>query len=264
MFIGKFDVLGLNISVCDHDFISEEIRKSINNKKKFLIAPLASQTFVLAYQDIKIRTLLNKYNYLFSDSIWVKRAINFLYSLGSKGRIRGSNLVLRICDIAQKNKYRLFLYGTTQETLTALKLRLKTLYPKLQIVDALPSKFRQLSLFEKRKLIDRIDQSNTDILLIALGSPLQEIFAFELLYEKPLLHKPIAVIPVGAAFDFISGIKPQAPKWIQESGLEWLFRLFCEPKRLWKRYFIFGPHFIFLILIQKYSFLFNSKSSKNS
>ncbi len=263
MFLGKFNVLGLNLTVCDHGFILNELDKSISNKKHLLVSPLASQTFVLAYFDKKLQSILNKFDFLFSDSIWVKKSVNFLYNLSSKHRIRGSNLVLRICNLAQEKKYKLFLYGTTEDTLKKLCYKLKNLYPELKIVGNSPSLFRDLRLEEKKELIKKIEKSNANILLIGLGSPLQETFTYNLIYELPHLHKPIIAISVGAAFDFISGVKPTAPKWMQEVGLEWLFRLINEPGRLWKRYLIYGSLFVFLIIIQKISSILASKMAKS-
>ena len=81
MYLGKFNILGLQLAACNHQFILEEIDNHIKEKKKFLISPLASQTFVLARYDRRLKTILENYDYLFSDSIWVKRTINFLYNI---------------------------------------------------------------------------------------------------------------------------------------------------------------------------------------
>ena len=84
-----------------------------------------------------------------------------------------------------------------------------------------------------------------------MSSPLEQILGYKLLHENPCLKKPIVILPVGAAFDFIAGVRLQAPKWIGDMGFEWLFRLLSEPKRLWKRYLVYGPLFIILVIFQK-------------
>jgi len=262
MFLGNFDILGLRLTICDYQFILKELKTYINCGDNFLLTPLASQTFVLAYYNKKLRYILNNFNYLVSDSFWVRKSVNFLYNLGAKGRIRGSNLMLNICDLAQKESFKIFLYGTTQNTLDALETRLKILYPKLLLVGSSPSIFKKLNLMEKKELIKLVERSKADILLIALGSPSQEVFSHEILYGKPNINRPIAVIPVGAAFDFISGIKPQAPEWMQEKGLEWLFRFIHEPRRLWKRYLVYGSIYMILSLRQKIFLFFNSLSAE--
>ena len=257
MYLGKYTLLNLQITACDHEFILEEIKNQIKNKRSFLISPLASQTFVLARFDKNLKKVLDTYDYLFSDSLWVKRTINFLYNIGLKERLRGPNFLPQSCQLAEKKGYRIYLYGTTANTLLKLKLKLQLQFPKLKISGYYPSVFRALTRGEKSDLIKEIENNKTDILFLALGSPLEQIFAYELLYKKPKLNKPVVIIPFGAAFDFTAGTKPVAPVFMQKWGIEWLFRLICEPRRLWKRYLIYGPLFIILVLMQKINFLFN-------
>ena len=99
-------------------------------------------------------------------------------------------------------------------------------------------------------MVDKIIKSKADIIFVGLGSPLQENFSYKLnnLLKRRKVFK--VIIPVGAAFDFISGAKKQAPKWVGDWGLEWLFRLINEPN-LWKRYLIYGPLFLFFLIILK-------------
>lgn len=264
MFLGSFNVLELKLSACNHQFILEEIDDHIKKKKKLLISPLASQTFVLARYDKRLKTILEKYDYLFSDSIWVKKAVNFLYNIGLRDRLRGSNFLLQVSSLAEKKQYKIYLYGTTANTLLKLKLNLLRQFPNLNIVGFYPSVFRSLTIEEKQDLIYEVESKKTDILFLALGSPLEQIFAYNLLYTKPKFEKPLVVIPFGAAFDFLSGVKPIAPVWMQKWGIEWFFRLLCEPQRLWKRYLIYGPLFIILVLKQKLELLFDSGNNKIS
>jgi len=114
------------------------------------------------------------------------------------------------------------------------------------IAGAEPSKFRQLSQFEKQDLVRRITSSGAAILFVGLGCPRQEVFAYEF---RDLLDMP--VLAVGAAFPFIAGTVPQAPRWMQDAGLEWLFRLCAEPRRLWRRYLFLNPSYLFLIALQR-------------
>ncbi len=261
VFLGSFDLLGLQLAACDHGFILGEIQKRIKKRRNFLTTPLASQTFVLARSDKKLKKILDAYDYLFSDSLWVKRAINFLYQIGLRDRLRGSNFLLHVCELAQKEKYRVFLYGTNNYTLALLKRNLLHQYPKLKIVGMSPSFFRKLTRDEKKELIREIEKSRADLLLLALGSPLEQVFSYEMLYREPWLQRPMVVIPFGAAFDFVSGVKPVAPVWMQKVGLEWLFRFLCEPRRLWKRYLVYGPVFVVLVFFQKIHSLFNLSHS---
>ncbi|MFA6570532.1 MAG: WecB/TagA/CpsF family glycosyltransferase [Bacteroidota bacterium] len=188
--------------------------------------------------------MLANYDYLLPDSQWIRRFINLFYSVRINKTITGTDLMLSVCDYASKQGYRIFLYGTSKPTLTKLVDKLQKVYPHLIICGIKSSLFRVLTYSEKKDLCSQIDKSDTDILFTALGSPLQELFTYEMLNRRPCLIKPVVAIPVGAAFDFISGVKPKAPAWMQKIGFEWLFRLMCEPRRLLKRYLIYGPLFI--------------------
>lgn len=250
MTIQKYKVLKNEISTCDYDCILSEIKTHVR-KKPLLISPIASYTLVLAYYNARLKFILSQFDHLVPDSQWIRHTLLFIYGKRLSDRVYGPMLMLRICDLARKNRYKIFLYGTTEETLSKLKTRIKTLCPKVSIVGLVPSEFRPLPLKEKKILLDKISKSDADILFIGLGSPLQEIFSYELLSLNNNSKKPLIIVPVGAAFDFISGNKSQAPKWLQDHGLEWFFRLIHEPLRLWKRYLIYGPLFLILVVDQK-------------
>lgn len=253
----RFKILYNYITVCNYIFLVEIITNSVSKKKTTLIAPVSSHVLVRSLNNPKLKKALNAFTYLVPDSQWIKRSIYFLYGRKTKDRIYGPDLMLKVCKLAENKNYGVFLYGSTQKTLSKLQKRLKFLFPKLIISDSLSSKFAPLTAEEKTNLINRIKRSKTKIIFIALGEPLQEIFTHDLIYKKPTLNIPITIITVGAAFDFISGVKHQSPIWIQNLGFEWLFRLLTEPKRLWKRYLIYGPLFIILILKQKAEILLN-------
>jgi exopolysaccharide biosynthesis WecB/TagA/CpsF family protein len=108
-----------------------------------------------------------------------------------------------------------------------------------------PSKFRRLLPNEKAELTNRIRLSGAAMTFVGLGCPRQEVFAFEF---REALGMPI--LSVGAAFPFLAGMVPQAPLWMQDAGLEWLFRLVIEPRRLWRRYVYLNPAYLFLVALQ--------------
>ena len=252
MIIGRYKILKNYITACDKKHILNELKKNISAGKKLSITPLASYTLALANTDNKLAEVLGRYSYLLPDSRWIKLSLKFLYGVNLKETITGTDLMLSVCGLARIKHYNVSLYGTTGGTLNILQVKLEKLFPGIKIVYREASKFRKLTFTEKEKLVGNIHLFKTDILFVALGSPLQEIFSADLLFEKPNLNKPVVIIPVGAAFDFISGGKPQAPRFLQNAGFEWLFRLLCEPKRLWKRYLIYGPYYLVLIIRQKF------------
>lgn len=260
MIKGKYNILGLKLTACDIEYLLDKIKSNLEHNQNTLIASLPVNQIMISYFNKEFKNILNKFDYLVADSPWVKNSLNFLYNLNLQEKIRGTDLTLRICELAEKQRYRIFLYGSTKATLKLLKDNLSKKYSKLLISGVLSPPFGDLESSDKSKLLERLETLKIDILFIALGTPKQEIFAYDLLYKYPSYKKPIVIIPVGAVFDFISGNKKQAPKIIQNIGFEWLFRLLQEPGRLWKRYLIYGPIFIFLIFIQKVRILLSRRS----
>lgn len=256
LFGKKFGILGINIIYSDYDYALKKILLNFKIKKVLLISPIASQTLVKAFFNQKLKDILLKYDGLYPDSQWIRKSFEFIYNKRLEKRVYGPDLMIKICKLAKEKRLKIFLYGTTAKTLEKLKSKLDESFPGLKIVGKEPSIFRILSRNEKIQLIEKIQKAETDILFISLGSPLEQIFAYDLLYESPKLTNGLTIIPVGAAFDFISGNKLQAPKWMQNSGLEWFFRFIMEPKRMWFRYLILGPVYIILVLIQKLKMLF--------
>jgi N-acetylglucosaminyldiphosphoundecaprenol N-acetyl-beta-D-mannosaminyltransferase len=163
-----------------------------------------------------------------------------------KKNVRGTELMFLSCKLATKMNYSIFLYGSKPETLQNLKDSIHTTFPTLKISGKYSPPFRPLSLKEEIKIIDIINAVSPDILFIGLGAPKQEKWMFK---HSPKINASV-IMGVGAAFDFLAGGKKQAPLWIQSIGLEWLFRLFSEPRRLWKRYIIYNTLYIFLFTKQ--------------
>jgi exopolysaccharide biosynthesis WecB/TagA/CpsF family protein len=153
--------------------------------------------------------------------------------------------MLKVCEVAEQRGVGIYLYGSTDEVLARLVDNLKRQFPNLKISGAEPSKFSRLSSVEKAAAVERIRESGAQITFVGLGCPRQEVWAYE---YREALNMP--VLAVGAAFDFHAGTSPQAAAWMQDRGLEWLFRLKTEPRRLWKRYVILNPWYSALIAMQ--------------
>lgn len=136
-----------------------------------------------------------------------------------------------------------FLYGSTPEVLERLQAAIATRYPGAVIAGAISPPFRPLSPEEEEADLRAIDAAGTDVLWVGLGAPRQELWMARM---RPRLAAPL-MAGVGAAFDFLAGTKPQAPSWMQRSGLEWAFRLASEPRRLARRYGTIIPRFLYLL-----------------
>jgi N-acetylglucosaminyldiphosphoundecaprenol N-acetyl-beta-D-mannosaminyltransferase len=135
--------------------------------------------------------------------------------------------------------------------------QVKLRFPALRVTGCEPSKFRQLEPDEIEALGERIVSSGAQILLAGLGCPRQETFAYEM---RSLL--PMPVLAVGAAFSFIAGTLSQAPPAMQRFGLEWLYRLKEEPLRLWRRYLLLNPYYVYLVAKQKLGMKFSPAGIK--
>jgi N-acetylglucosaminyldiphosphoundecaprenol N-acetyl-beta-D-mannosaminyltransferase len=167
--------------------------------------------------------------------------------LGEKGqqRVYGPTLTLHVCEAAAQNGIPIALYGGTDESLAAFKHFLIQRYPGISIVCSIAPPFQKLSGKEDAEYTSLMVKSGARIILVGIGCPKQERWMAE-----HSARIPAVMIGVGAAFDFHSGRVKQAPALLQKSGLEWVYRLCMEPKRLWKRYLKHNPRFVFLFGIQ--------------
>jgi len=178
--------------------------------------------------------------------VWALRAV------GERvWHVRGADLARELCRRAQDAGVPIGLYGATPATLAAFQHVLREDYPALQISFAASPPFRQLTEEEDRATIEAIRESGVRILLVGLGCPKQELWMME---HRGQLQ--CVMLGIGAAFDFLAGTKPQAPRWMQRFGLEWTFRLLTDPRRLWRRYLKHNPRFLGLLAIQWLRHLF--------
>lgn len=156
-------------------------------------------------------------------------------------RVYGPTLMLHVLEAAVREKIPVGFYGGTCEVLEALLERMRERFEGLDVSFVFSPPFSAMSLEEDAEVVERINRSGTRILFVGLGCPKQELWMAG--------HRgrvQAVMLGVGAAFDFHAGVKPQAPSWMQSLGLEWLFRLSTEPRRLWKRYLYHNPRFLFL------------------
>lgn len=173
--------------------------------------------------------------------VWVLRRLG----LKDQTRVYGPDLTLSVCQAAADAGIPVGLYGGTQEALDTLQKTYRARFPQLQIAYAYSPPFRPLTPGEDEAIVKAINASGTRILFVGLGCPKQEQWVAS--------HRDrvqAVMLAVGAAFDFHSGRVRQAPRWMQRCGLEWLFRLLMDPRRLWRRYFKNNPRFLWLVLWQ--------------
>jgi N-acetylglucosaminyldiphosphoundecaprenol N-acetyl-beta-D-mannosaminyltransferase len=174
--------------------------------------------------------------------VWLGRRKGFAL----RRRVYGPELMERFCEATAANGYRHFLYGGAPGVAEELAARLTARYPALQIAGVFCPPFRSLTQEEDDEAVSLINRTRPDIVWVGLGAPKQERWMAE---HQSRLDAPV-LVGVGAAFDFHTGRVAQAPPWMREHGLEWLFRLAREPGRLWRRYLIYGTEFVALVLLE--------------
>ena len=192
--------------------------------------------------DPEHRRRLNDLDLVLPDGQPVRWALGWRHGVKLRNRVYGPDFMLAVCARAAEEGIPIFLYGSRNEILNRLSENLRRNYPRLIIAGSKPSAFRQLSEVEQAAIASEIRRSGAGIVFAGLGCPRQEIWAYE---NAELIGLPL--VAVGAAFDFHAGAIPQAPGWMQRSGLEWMFRLGQEPRRLWKRYLYLNPLYLFFL-----------------
>ena len=241
---GKGNIIGILIDAVDYNAAADRIIQAARGRRPMAISALAVHGLMTGVLDSEHKYRLNRFDLLVPDGQPVRWALNLLHRAHLRDRVYGPNLMLAVCARAEQEGLGVFLYGSTQEVLSGLRTNLENRFHALRITGMEPSKFRRLSPEERNDLISRVRSSGADIIFVGLGCPRQEIWAYEF---REALSMPI--LAVGAAFPFLAGKIPQAPKWMQDRGLEWLFRLLVEP-RLWRRYMFLNPAYVLLVAFQ--------------
>ncbi len=235
----------MGISAIDMDSAVEMIDDWIKTRRFNYVCVTGVHGIIESWRDNHIRDIHNAAGMVTPDGmpmVWLSRLRGFNHVR----RVYGPDLMISVCKRGLESGYRHFFYGGAEGIPELLARKLKFQFPDLQVAGAFSPPFRPLTFKEDRDVVGRINAANPDIVWVGLSTPRQEVWMADH-FEK--LNSPV-MIAVGAAFDFHAGVKKQAPFWIQRSGLEWLFRLATEPRRLWKRYLINNTLFIALMLCE--------------
>lgn len=236
-------LLGIKVSRVHLDTAWNQICQWVQDQQRVYVCVAPVATLVDAKKDPSYKAVVNAASMVTPDGmpvVWLAQ----LKGCKDIQRTYGPDLMHLVCNQGQQKGLRHFFYGSAPETLVQLQNRLTQLYPSLKIVGVHSPAYHPHAVRETDKVIRLMNESQADILWVGLGSPKQD---FWMDLHRPLLNVPV-MIGAGAAFDFLSGVKPQAPRWMQRSGLEWLFRLCCEPQRLWRRYLIGNTLFLGYVL----------------
>jgi N-acetylglucosaminyldiphosphoundecaprenol N-acetyl-beta-D-mannosaminyltransferase len=235
----KETILGVDVSTDNYDTLITKLLKKIDNREKAFIVAINPEKIIKAQEDESLRKLLNSADFQIPDGIGVILASKFKGGQ-IRERVTGIDTMLKICEAAAKHQKKIFLYGGKPGRADEAKTKLEEMYPGIQIVGTQHG-------YEKDQEIVRqaINQSQADIIFVAMGSPAQENW---IIANKETLH-PSVYQGVGGSFDVISGRIERAPESFQKLGLEWLYRLIKEPWRI-KRQAVL-PLFLFKAVTSK-------------
>ncbi len=193
------------------------------------------------HTNTQLKEAFDKANYKCPDGVPLLKSMNLLRKSDSE-RVAGNDMIFSMLEQAYKRKFNIFFYGSTNEVLNKIKERIQNDYPGLQ-VDTYSPPFKQLTEDEISADIELINSKSPNLVFVGLGCPKQEIFMSQ---TSNQINAPM--LGVGGAFLLYGGVDSRAPEWMRKIGMEWIYRLILEPKRLFKRYLITNTYFCGLFL----------------
>ena len=251
--IKKAKILEYYISIVTIKKFLLELEKNLNKKKKYsYICVSAVHGAVESIYNQKYKNAHNNSLISVPDGrpiYWALKLLGYF----NVDHLPGYYVTNEICKLANKKKYKIGIYGSTEDVQQDFIKNIKKKYKNIKFTYLFSPPFRKLSINEVKNIHKEINKSKLDILFVALGAPKQEIWMYDN-YKKI----NCVSIGIGAAIDFISGNKKMAPKYMEFLGLAWLFRLISEPRRLFLRYFITNSLFLYFFTLQYVKFKFKN------
>jgi N-acetylglucosaminyldiphosphoundecaprenol N-acetyl-beta-D-mannosaminyltransferase len=225
-------IWGLSLACLTYQETLEQVDALIDRRQPSYFITANLHYAMLSHSDPRLQTINQNAAFLLADGmpmVWYSR----LKWRQLPHRVAGSDLIYLLCERAAARGFRVFLLGGAPSVAEEAARNLQSLYDGLQIVGIEAPAMDQLSADETQQLIARIRRARPDLLLVALGQPKGELWLAE---HCPALGVP-ACVQLGASFDFVAGRVRRAPRWMQRTGLEWLYRSLCEPRRMLPRYY---------------------------
>jgi N-acetylglucosaminyldiphosphoundecaprenol N-acetyl-beta-D-mannosaminyltransferase len=241
----RVNILGVGVSAITMEMTLHTLEGWISRQESQYVCVSGVHGVMESWRDADLRRIHNAAGLVTPDGmplVWLSRLMGF----SQVERVYGPDLMLAMCERSARRGHSQFFYGGAPGVAEKLASRLQSRFPGLQVAGAYSPPFRALSPEEDDAVVELINGAAPDIVWIGISTPKQECWMAE---HRARLKAPI-LIGVGAAFDFHAGLMRQAPRWMQKSGLEWSFRLALEPRRLWRRYLINNPWFLWLVLLQ--------------
>jgi N-acetylglucosaminyldiphosphoundecaprenol N-acetyl-beta-D-mannosaminyltransferase len=232
------EVLGVRVDALSWEDAIDRLMRWAYLRESRMVAVCNAHVIVTASRDAYYRALINSADMATPDGApvaWMLRRLGF----GRQDRISGPDLMWRLCEQCALRGLAIYLYGSTEETITLLKTRLLVAFPQLKIAGMTAPPFRPMSVEEDSDTIATLNACGAPVVFVGLGCPRQETWMAE---HRGRINA--VMIGVGAAFDFHAGTLKRAPSWMRNAGLEWLHRLISEPRRLWRRYLVTNTLFL--------------------
>jgi len=232
-------VLGVDLAATDYEGAMDAMDALVERRARGYVCAVATHAVMVAQDDPEMRAALSESTLTVPDGMPLVWAMN---ALGERldDRVYGPDLMLRYIERCARRGHRVYLYGGRDDgALADLADNLRSRFEGLDVVGGYSPPFRTLAPEEEAEVIARIEAARPDVLWVGIGVPKQEKW---MLRMRPRLEVPV-MCAVGAAFDFHAGLVPQAPQWLQRRGLEWLYRMTREPRRLAPRYLRYNPRF---------------------
>ncbi len=253
--LSRFRVLNTGISAVTLRGAVSTISGWTASRQREYVNVCNADVVLQAYDDPRLAEIINTSGMAVPDGmplVWMGRWRGL-----PVGRVYGPDLMLALCEQGLQAGWTHYFYGGTPEVLEALTRKLTGRCPGLQIAGSWAPPFRPLTPGEEADVEARINAAHPDVVWVGIGTPKQD---FWMARFRPRLAAPV-LIAVGAAFNFHAGHIHQAPRWMMWCGLEWLFRLAMEPARLWRRYLIGIPRFVWLVARQSFGSHAREKSA---
>jgi N-acetylglucosaminyldiphosphoundecaprenol N-acetyl-beta-D-mannosaminyltransferase len=235
----KRNVLGVLVDAVDLDGATDIVVDAALEQRPMSVAAFAVHPVMMAARDPKLRAQVNRIDLVGADGQPVRWALNLLHGARLRERVYGPELMRRLCAEAERERLPIYLYGSWPETVEALRVALARDFPDLVVAGGEPGRFVDLDHAAQEELAARIRTAGARLVFVGLGCPRQEQFVWAM---RDRVGVPL--VAVGAAFDYNAGLRPEAPRWMMRTGLQWVQRLAAEPRRLWRRYIVLNPLYL--------------------
>lgn len=233
------DILGVRVSAVDRANALDYLKQLIASDRREYVCVTGVHGVIECQDDVALRDIHNSAGMVIPDGmpmVWCGRYAG----AASMDRVCGRDLMLDVMKASKEGGWRHYFYGAAPGVAEELGRKMQELHPGIEVVGSFSPPYRELESSEVDEIASMINDSGADFVWVGLSTPKQELWMAKF---RDLLEAPI-LVGVGAAFDMHTGRISQAPGWMQRAGLEWLFRLLTEPKRLWRRYLHIVPRFI--------------------